>query len=91
MCHLVRGMEPKAGTMPAAAHRLANESSDKLPHRPGMRPAKPWGEALDTGRVGKVTSPRKHLCCQRGCPVPRPGKGFGKLVNPAPASGQREG
>lgn len=31
MCHLVRDTELIVGTVPAAAHKLDNEGSDKLP------------------------------------------------------------
>lgn len=31
MCHLVRDTELIVGTVPAAAHKLDNERSDKLP------------------------------------------------------------
>lgn len=46
-----RGTEPTAGTSPVIAHRLDNESNDKLPHRPGVCPAKRWGAVLDSGEV----------------------------------------
>lgn len=78
----------------SAAHRLDNERSDKLPHRPGMCPVKPWREALDTadrGGVGQVISPRKCVHWQRQGAVPRLGQGFGRSLDPAPAPGQREG
>lgn len=66
-CHLLRGTEPMAGTSPAAAHRLDNEASDKLSHRPGMGPARTWSEVLDmevvVGHLQGIRGlPEKQTC-----------------------------